>query len=134
MGDVVHLSRIHPERVGLRHLLMSHTCHARGCKRAVPPELLMCRAHWFQVPHAIQRAVYDTYREGQCDDKRPSAAWHESASAAIGYVALIEGQGITTGEMKGLVKFGYRGLIVERYVKRLGEAKRAAIEKTLRLL
>jgi hypothetical protein len=28
---------------------------------------------------------------GQCDDKRPSLAWHEAADAAIGAVAIKEG-------------------------------------------
>jgi len=35
--------------------------------------------------------VLARYRSGQCDDKRPSLAWHEAADAAIASVALSEG-------------------------------------------
>ena len=28
---------------------MKHTCHAKGCPVPVPPEMLMCRRHWFAV-------------------------------------------------------------------------------------
>lgn len=70
---------------------MSHTCHARGCKKYCRPEHLMCVRHWRKVPVRIQRAVYRHYRPGQCDDKRPSKDWHEAADAAIGAVALKEG-------------------------------------------
>ena len=79
-----------------------HHCHARGCNVAVHPELLMCLRHWRMVPKSIQRAVWRTYREGQCDDKRPSKAWDEAASAAIGFVARREGQPITKSEQQAL--------------------------------
>jgi hypothetical protein len=69
---------------------MSHTCHVRGCKVEVPPEMLMCRKHWRMVPPRIRRAVWRHYRPGQCDDKRPSKAWHEAADAAIAAVAKKE--------------------------------------------
>jgi hypothetical protein len=67
-----------------------HTCHARGCDAPVPPERLMCIAHWRRVPVPIQRAVWRTYRPGQCNDKQPSEAWMQAADAAIGYVAALE--------------------------------------------
>lgn len=69
---------------------MTHTCHAIGCERNVPPKLLMCRAHWRKVPAALQRAVWATYRRGQEDDKRPSRAYIEAANAAIASVAREE--------------------------------------------
>lgn len=111
---------------------MSHICHARGCRTPVKPELLMCPRHWRLVPLKLQRAVYQTYRRGQCDDKRPSRAWHDAAGAAIGYVALLERQVITRGEVRCLLLAGYEEMVVERYerlgrkeacVKVLGELK-----------
>lgn len=81
---------------------MSHHCHARSCVKKVPPEMLMCRVHWFRVPKHIRDAVYANYRAGQCDDKRPSRAWHLAADAAIGWVAKIEGRTITIAESKAL--------------------------------
>lgn len=84
---------------------MSHTCHARDCQTPVKPELLMCYRHWQRVPHDIKRAVWAHYRPGQCDDKRPSAEWHEVADAAIGYVAWLEGKPLRESEQKALEKF-----------------------------
>ena len=83
-----------------------HTCHARGCDRAVPPELLMCGRHWRMVPRILQRAVWAAYRPGQCDDKRPSEAWHLAADAAIGSVARAEGQPVRQVELDAIRSFG----------------------------
>jgi len=68
----------------------AHRCHARGCRAPCPPERLMCGPHWRMVPADLQRAVWAAYRPGQCDDKSPSAAWHEAADAAIAAVAEAE--------------------------------------------
>jgi hypothetical protein len=84
-----------------------HHCHARGCEQAVPPERLMCRAHWRLVPRPLQRAVWGAYRPGQCDDKRPSKAWHQAADAAIGFIAELEGRGVSDSERAALQAFGY---------------------------
>lgn len=96
---------------------MTHTCHARGCKTPVKPELLMCLRHWRMVPPKLQRAVWSTYRPGQCDDKRPSREWHDAASAAIGYVALREGRKaqVTRGEVKALLVYDYEKLILDTW-------------------
>lgn len=67
-----------------------HRCHARGCITPCKPEYLMCPKHWRMVPRALQQAVYDAYRPGQCDDKNPSRAWHEAADAAIDAVERQE--------------------------------------------
>jgi len=79
-------------KLGARHEgeLTPHHCHARGCATSCPPEHLMCARHWRMVPSDLQRAVWATYRPGQCDDKRPSAAWHAAADAAIAHVAERE--------------------------------------------
>lgn len=37
-----------------------------------------------------QKWVLESYRDGQCDDKRPSAEWHVAADTAIAYVGLME--------------------------------------------
>jgi hypothetical protein len=61
----------------------THHCHARGCRTPCEPERLMCLAHWRMVPRDLQREVWRHYRHGQCDDMRPSEAWHKAADAAI---------------------------------------------------
>lgn len=63
-----------------------HHCHADGCKVPVRPTLLMCAAHWAQVPPSIKEAVNANYRRGQCDDRRPSPEWLRAARAAINAV------------------------------------------------
>jgi hypothetical protein len=72
--------------------------------------MLMCRTHWFRVPRLIQRAVWATYRHGQCDDKNPSKAWHVAADAAIGYVAALDGEPVREAEINALKKFGLNGV------------------------
>jgi hypothetical protein len=75
---------------GNHEVRRDHHCHARGCGVATKPEMLMCLRHWRMVPRDIQRRVWATYRPGQCDDMRPSEAWHEAADAAIRAVAEKE--------------------------------------------
>jgi hypothetical protein len=58
------------------------------------------------VPQVIQRAVWAAYRPGQCDDKRPSEAWHLAADAAIGFVARAEGQSVRQVELDAVRSFG----------------------------
>lgn len=62
----------------------------------------MCRRHWFQVHKALQKAVWNSYRPGQCDDKSPSDAWHRAADAAIGYVAMLEKRTPTNAQLSAL--------------------------------
>jgi hypothetical protein len=91
-----------------------HYCHARGCRKACKPEHLMCFAHWNRVPIKIRHAVWQHYRPGQCDDKRPSAEWFKAADAAIGAVAVKEGHPITPKEKECLVAFGFQLVALER--------------------
>lgn len=51
----------------------------------------MCLKHWKMVPYQTQLAVLETYRRGQCDDKRPSQQWFNAAQLAIAQVAQQEG-------------------------------------------
>lgn len=69
--------------------------------------MLMCRRHWFMVPERLRRAVWRTYRSGQCDDMNPSADWHKAADAAIGYVAAKENKPLRMAEVNALVEAGY---------------------------
>lgn len=70
----------------------AHHCHAAGCTRTCKPEFLMCGIHWRKVPLKWNRLVYANYRDGQCDDKRPSRTWTVAAWAAIAAVAQQEGK------------------------------------------
>lgn len=71
---------------------MAHHCHAAGCKAAVPPQMLMCKRHWFMVPKAAQSRIWATYREGQCDDWQITHEYAEAARAAVRAVAEKEGR------------------------------------------
>lgn len=63
-----------------------HTCHVPHCGKTVPPERLMCLAHWRMVPASLKRGVWTHYRRGQCDDKQPSAQYVAAAREAIAAV------------------------------------------------
>ena len=60
----------------------------------MPPEMLMCRKHWFMVPKTLRDAVWRTYRRGQCDDWNPSVEYCDAAQAAVRAVAEKEGLAI----------------------------------------
>lgn len=87
--------------------MSAHHCHAKMCKTPCAPERLMCLRHWRMVPKALQAKVWETYRHGQCDDKRPSKAWFVAAHDAIAAVFQKE--------MPELARaFGERKLAAER--------------------
>lgn len=67
-----------------------HICHARDCKVAISPTLLMCMKHWRMVPGSIKARVLDHYRAGQTVDKKPTHAYLEAAQDAVRAVAEIE--------------------------------------------
>lgn len=71
---------------------MSHTCHATGCKAAVPPETFMCRRHWFSLPKRMRDRIWSTYRPGQCDDWQISYEYADAAREAVCHVASKEGK------------------------------------------
>lgn len=85
---------------------MSHHCHARNCGIQVPPEMLMCRKHWFTVPKKIRDDVWTHYRRGQCNDKQFTDEWLRAADAAIGFVARKEGLGLRQAEVNALKHYG----------------------------
>ena len=69
---------------------LTHLCHARGCNVPVPPKMLMCKRHWFMVPYALRKEVWDAYRPGQEVDKNPTIYYLKVATAAINAVAEAE--------------------------------------------
>lgn len=68
-----------------------HHCHATNCQTPVPPEMFMCRKHWYKVPKSIRAKIWKTYRDGQCDDMEPSKEYCETAKLAVTIVAKKEG-------------------------------------------
>lgn len=71
---------------------MSHHCHATECKVEVPPEMFMCRKHWFSLSGRLRNLIWRTYREGQCDDMNPSKAYCEVAKECVEFIAKKEGK------------------------------------------
>jgi len=56
---------------------MNHTCHHPNCNVSVPPKMLACRAHWFQLPLDIRNRVWEVYVPGQEITKTPSPEYLE---------------------------------------------------------
>lgn len=50
----------------------------------------MCRPHWAKVPSDIKRRIGEFYRDGQCDDRKPSYEYLCAAKAAVVAVARQE--------------------------------------------
>ena len=69
---------------------MAHHCHATNCKINVPPEMFMCRRHWYMLPKVLRNKIWATYRIGQCDDMNPSDAYCEVAKECVIYIAQQE--------------------------------------------
>lgn len=70
---------------------MAHHCHATACKIPVPPEMFMCRKHWFSLPKELRNKIWKTYREGQCDDWNPSKEYCLAAKECLEFIAKKEG-------------------------------------------
>ena len=49
-----------------------HTCHAHGCDVAVPPNMFMCKRHWYSLSKAIRDAIWREYTPGQERTKAPT--------------------------------------------------------------
>lgn len=39
-------------------------CPIPGCTRGRKPDQMMCWPHWRRVPHALNRAIFQTWRNG----------------------------------------------------------------------
>jgi hypothetical protein len=64
---------------------VSHTCHAPGCNRLVPPKMFACKPHWFALPERIRSAIWREYRPGQELDKDPSLRYLAVQRLACAY-------------------------------------------------
>lgn len=53
---------------------MSHDCAIPGCTRPAKDHQLMCWPHWRRVPHALNRAIFQTYAEGPLESYRANVA------------------------------------------------------------
>lgn len=71
---------------------MAHTCHAAGCEARVPPEMFMCKRHWFMLPKRIRDRIWAAYRPGQCDDWEISHVYAETAKEAVTWLGQYEGR------------------------------------------
>lgn len=67
---------------------MIHTCHAHGCTRVVPPARFACRAHWFMLRPALQRAIWNEYKFGQEVCKDPSLRYLAVQQRAVAELAF----------------------------------------------
>ena len=67
---------------------MTHTCHAPGCTRRVPPKMLACRDHWAALPKKIQDAVWREYVPGQELSKRPSLRYKAVQRLALAHLVF----------------------------------------------
>lgn len=76
---------------------MPHTCHAIACNVLVPPEMLMCKSHWFRVPLGLRSKVWAEYRKGV------TKAYCAVAKAAVIAVAEKEGRTVTGQEREILL-------------------------------
>jgi len=70
---------------------MPHTCHATNCEVKVPPEMFMCKKHWFKLSRILRSRIWATYRVGQCDDKSPSNEYCIAARECVISIARKEG-------------------------------------------
>lgn len=70
---------------------MTHHCHATQCKVKVPPEMFMCKRHWFMLPKSMRDEIWRTYRPGQCDDWKISKSYAEIAIKCVTFIAEREG-------------------------------------------
>lgn len=67
---------------------MSHTCHAHGCTRRVPPAMFACKPHWFALRKPMRDAIWREYRPGQENDKKPSYRYLAVQRRAVAELAF----------------------------------------------
>ena len=64
---------------------MDHTCHHPRCDKSVPPKMLACRQHWYQLPQVLRNEVWRAYRPGQEIDKHPSQEYMDVIAQVQAY-------------------------------------------------
>lgn len=60
-----------------------HLCHHPRCEVHVPPRMLACRKHWYQLPRWLRDEVWDRYSPGQERRKDPSSEYLETVHKCI---------------------------------------------------
>ena len=63
---------------------MSQPCRIPDCERPAKDGQLMCWPHWRRVPKALNRAIFDTYRNG------PRAAYQANVTEAVRVIQAKE--------------------------------------------
>jgi hypothetical protein len=53
---------------------VSHACPIAGCERPAKDYQLMCWPHWRRVPRALNKAIFETYRNGPVTEYRANVA------------------------------------------------------------
>jgi hypothetical protein len=67
--------------------MAKHTCHWPGCTKVVAPKFWGCTDHWYRLPAALRKRIWQTYRPGQEIDKKPSQAYVNAARAVQDWIA-----------------------------------------------
>lgn len=78
-----------------REGIAEHRCHRPGCDLPVPPRLLACRAHWFQLVRAapeLAAAIVSAYRRGQEITKTPSAEYLDAFKQVQNFWLSLNGE------------------------------------------
>ena len=64
---------------------MSHECHNPNCRQPLPAHLVSHSSAWFALPKKLRDAIWQNYRAGQEDDKRPTMAYIDALEACIAF-------------------------------------------------
>lgn len=71
-------------------VITRHLCHRPGCTTPVPPKLVACRPHWFELPRDIRDAIWDAYVPGQEVRKDPSDEYLAVMGRAQAYWTAVD--------------------------------------------
>ena len=71
-----------------------HACHWPGCTAQVAPAMWGCKTHWFKLPAHLRSRIWQAYRAGQEDDKRPSAAYLAAARDVQAWIEATHGRSL----------------------------------------
>lgn len=63
---------------------IGHSCPGPGCREKIPPNVLLCRRHWWMVPQAMRNRLMAI--------PKPSAAYDTAARACVDLLDSRVGQ------------------------------------------